>query len=558
MKKIRIAGPPGTGKTTFLVETFYNKIQDYPATDILVISHTRAAANHIRDEILSTKNIELYQEKYKKEIFYKITTAKSTLNENVSTIHKYCKDQLKVSKDNIFEINDYNNLINLDPLFNKHTKTKTFKSIQHLLKQHPFFRFFNFARDNVGKTKKDLTSYYMDLTYEEKNEFKYTLPELSNLAALFTNYKTDPDLHSRVGDVLDFTDMVEYYCKLANDPLIKVLIVDEAQDSSVIQRQAEIKMSRNCDFFYKAGDPDQAIFEFSGANPKTFHEEFAKPEVELKEGHRCPRIINEYCKKIIQPIWKAFEYQRVWLPREELDQEGKRNGVVVEGEIYGLINLKNSPNLEILVQKLKSTKETFIFTHRAGKAENAIDFLFNQGMPMDFLGEIYPFKYPKVQIKNHREFNSFVTGEKLTISSIKRMLKEIDLKYLGSKYSEDNMDLIEKGSYSMDYFIKNNYLTSTVKKATSFQDINKPASFQMQNYIKTIVDNDRDLDKPRIFIANIHKIKGLEYDNVILDQKLTRTEPPFTKIRLKFVACSRSKKSLFLIKSSNTQKGLTL
>ena len=51
---------------------------------------------------------------------------------------------------------------------------------------------------------------------------------------------------------------------------------------------------------------------------------------------------------------------------------------------------------------------------------------------------------------------------------------------------------------------------------------------------------------------------GLEYDNVILDQKLTRTEPPFTKIRLKFVACSRAKKSLFLIKSSNTQKGLTL
>ena len=63
MKKIRIAGPPGTGKTTFLVETFYNSIQDYSIADILVISHTRAAANHIRDEILSTKNIELYQKR---------------------------------------------------------------------------------------------------------------------------------------------------------------------------------------------------------------------------------------------------------------------------------------------------------------------------------------------------------------------------------------------------------------------------------------------------------------------------------------------------------------
>ena len=558
MKKIRIAGPPGTGKTTFLVETFYNSIQDYSIADILVISHTRAAANHIRDEILSTKNIELYQKKYKKEIFYKVTAAKSALNENVSTIHKYCKDQLKVSKDNIFEINDYNNLINSEPLFNKHTKTKTFKYIQSLLKQHPFFKFFNFARDTVGKTREDLISYHRRLTYEERKEFKYTLPELLNLATLYTEYKTDINLHSRVGDVLDFTDMIEYYCERANDPFIKVLIVDEAQDSSVVQRQAEVKMSKNCDFFYKAGDPDQAIFEFSGADPKSFHLEFAKPEVELKEGYRCPRVINEYCKKIIQPIWEKFQYQRVWLTREELDEEGKRNGIVAEGEIYGLNNLKTSPYLETLVQKLKSTKETFIFTHRAGKADNVLEFLKDQGMPMDFLGETYPFKYPKAQIKNHREFNNFVVGEKLTLSSIKKMFKEIDFKYLGFKYSEDNMDLINPGSYTIDYFIKNNYLISDVKKTTNFQDINKPVSFKMQNYIKKIVDNDRDLDSPRIFVANIHKIKGLEYDNVILDQKLTRPESFFTKIRLKFVACSRAKKSLFLIKSSSNQKGLTL
>ena len=65
---------------------------------------------------------------------------------------------------------------------------------------------------------------------------------------------------------------------------------------------------------------------------------------------------------------------------------------------------------------------------------------------------------------------------------------------------------------------------SLFKKTTNFQEINKPFSFKMQDYIKKIVDNDRDLDGPKIFVANIHKIKGLEYDNVILDQKLTRPE----------------------------------
>jgi Ni2+-binding GTPase involved in maturation of urease and hydrogenase len=40
MKKIRIAGPPGTGKTTDLVKTYYSHLDEYDPTDIIVISHT--------------------------------------------------------------------------------------------------------------------------------------------------------------------------------------------------------------------------------------------------------------------------------------------------------------------------------------------------------------------------------------------------------------------------------------------------------------------------------------------------------------------------------------
>ena len=116
---------------------------------------------------------------------------------------------------------------------------------------------------------------------------------------------------------------------------IKVLIVDEAQDSSVIQRKAEEIMSKNVEYFYKAGDPDQSIFEFAGADPDSFHREFANPEIELEQGYRCPRVINEYCKKIINPIWTTlWIFERVWKPKKELDENGNRTGVVVEGEIF--------------------------------------------------------------------------------------------------------------------------------------------------------------------------------------------------------------------------------
>ena len=41
MKKIRIAGPPGTGKTTRLVRIFYESLDKYSPADMLLMSHTK-------------------------------------------------------------------------------------------------------------------------------------------------------------------------------------------------------------------------------------------------------------------------------------------------------------------------------------------------------------------------------------------------------------------------------------------------------------------------------------------------------------------------------------
>ena len=69
MKKIRIAGPPGTGKTTDLVKTYYSHLDEYDPTDIIVISHTNAAANHIRDRISDDKSVLSFEKDTGKNIF---------------------------------------------------------------------------------------------------------------------------------------------------------------------------------------------------------------------------------------------------------------------------------------------------------------------------------------------------------------------------------------------------------------------------------------------------------------------------------------------------------
>ena len=55
MKKIRIAGPPGTGKTTYLVKKYYEALSTYQPADIIGYPHTNTAANHIRGKIIDIK-----------------------------------------------------------------------------------------------------------------------------------------------------------------------------------------------------------------------------------------------------------------------------------------------------------------------------------------------------------------------------------------------------------------------------------------------------------------------------------------------------------------------
>ena len=554
MPQIRIAGPPGTGKTTQLVEIYYNRLEEYSPTQIMIISHTNTAADHIRNKITDIETIQKYEDDTGKKLLQVIKNSKETLKENVSTIHKFCKDRLE--KGLAFNMDDYENLKIQKPKFNKHTLDKQFYNVSLLVTSHPFFKFTSMARDNG----KDILPYYRSLTEEEKADYQYLPEELVEMSKQYKDFKTNKKINGRESRLLDFQDMVEEFCdneemSVASCKNIKVLIVDEAQDSSVIQRKAEEIMSRNVDYFYKAGDPDQSIFEFAGADPDSFHKEFADPEIELKEGYRCPRVVNEYCKKIISPIWAHYGYERAWKPREELDENGNRTGVVVEGEMYYLSDLAQDPFASELKNRILNTKESFIFTFRGGDPTQIINYLTSIGMPMKIAKEDQKtkFKYPAQMIKNQRAYIDFVSGKEVTIPQSKKFIKAMKDDYV-LKTEEDLDKQVEKGTYNIDWFIDNKYALPGIKNTNDFQILIKDyphKNIETKNYVREIVNKNRDLEDPRVFVENIHTIKGKEFDNVVFDFRLTRDEQMFTKKRLKFVACSRAKKTLWILKSKS-------
>ena len=64
--------------------------------------------------------------------------------------------------------------------------------------------------------------------------------------------------------------MIERTIKEVDFPRLKVLILDGAQDCTPLQWSVIYKMAMKADRIYLAGDDDQGIYKWNGADPKYF------------------------------------------------------------------------------------------------------------------------------------------------------------------------------------------------------------------------------------------------------------------------------------------------
>ena len=110
--------------------------------------------------------------------------------------------------------------------------------------------------------------------------------------------------------------------------------------------------------------------------------------------------------------------------------------------------------------------------------------------------------------------------------------------------------LIQK-EYTFDEFVKLGLVNEEAKQYKDFFAVKIKDDVARKQYIQKTMYHKLDLQKKiKIFYGNIHKIKGSEFDNSILDETITRDENEFTRRRLRYVACSRARKTLWLLKTS--------
>lgn len=126
--------------------------------------------------------------------------------------------------------------------------------------------------------------------------------EFKRFQATLHDYKQSRNL-------VDFTDMLE----MGQAPLdVDVVIVDEAQDLSTLQWEYLRRVvTPNARRIFIAGDDDQAIFQWSGADVAAFQHLEGDREV-LHQSHRVPVAVHCVAERIVGGI--RNRYHKSYLP----------------------------------------------------------------------------------------------------------------------------------------------------------------------------------------------------------------------------------------------------
>ena len=533
-----IPGPPGTGKThRWLKNKYAGFLKQYPWDRIVILSHTNTAADEI---IKAIKNVD--EETGLPDIPEIADKPDTHLQDQICTIHSYFRGEY-------VSINKYERKDHV--AFCKDNSGMNIVKKNTPWDKHPLYEFISHAH---GKgydltSEKELEKYWALCDRSRYQNYRLQGPGgLLKLKKKYDKWRDDPE-HKRV----DFVDMIDNFRFEAAVPTnIDVLIVDEAQDCSKPQIAALQKAATYAKEFIFIGDADQTIHEYAGSDPEYFYQlantEQAKAN-ELTEGLRCGQTINKICRNIIAPVWEAYgRYsERTWTSTD------------VVGKSYYIPGLNQGCKAkDVLINKILNTDETFLFTYRGNPTHKDInEFLQNNGIDYKMVsGSAHVSRENFSCFKNWKNF----MNDKVSKQQIKEYWK-----LMGSKVKVNGQGDVDKlkplidRDYNVQELIDAGYLKPEIKQFERFsQLLNHEALSKNEKlipkipYINKVLTNGMDTTKkPRVQHDTIHKVKGLTFDNVIVDLSTYYPETKgFEATRLAYVAYSRGRIDCWTIGSS--------
>ena len=493
MKTI-VLGPPGTGKTTTLLNEVDRYLKQTDPDKIGYFSFTQKAAHEARDRAMSKFNLGEGDLPY------------------FRTLHSLAFRRLGIKKEDVLQRRHYEDLgkktgysLDYNEYDNEHTGLFTTKS--------DLLRIIQLAklRGITPEQQYNLKEHTQDIEIGQLKQFVYDLNQ----------YKKEYNL-------IDFTDMITEFVKSDKSPKFDVVFIDEAQDLSLSQWDMARSIWDKTGDTFIAGDDDQAIFRWAGADVDSFITQTGKI-MQLTQSYRIPQVVHDIASKIVNKIQNRLPKE--WRPKTQ-------RGLLSYYDDFEQVNMKQGNWLVL-------ARTRFMLNELE-------DQLYSRGL------------YYENKFKTNKEQDLYKA-----ITDWENLRKDVDINYdqvsiiasymTQNHFEKQSLKYMNKDTnYKMSGLRERGWLKTDKIWFEAFDD----APQKKVRYIRRMRENGEKLNSaPRIILSTIHGVKGGEQDNVVLLTDLSRNTQrnyennPDDENRLFYVGATRTKNHLHVIRPKDIYKG---
>ena len=493
-----VVGPPGTGKTTFLLNKTEELIEKgYAPNKIGYLAFTRKAANEALSR--ATHKFDLDPD----DLPY------------FRTIHSLCYHALNLGKADVMA---GNNFVELSQVLGEKLNTSS-----------------NMLEGSIRVTTTADKMLFLENTgrnqcLDHKTQYNKTNPDFSwrHFDWFCRSYKKYKDSNFLV----DYTDMLEKFIQNKNVPNLDILFVDEAQDLSSLQWECIDKLAKGVEHVYVAGDDDQAIFKWAGADVDRFIQ-LKGNVIQLTQSYRIPRSVHKIAHGVIKRVKERRPKE--WIPKEE-------EGSVNYHRSYEHINFSDGEWLILarnnyLLNNVQNHLRSLGFLYQRNNTLSVSEKLLLAIKSWELLrkGEAVSFE----RVKTIYSYMSVGKG----IERGKKRLTHAD----------------EESFYTLENLKNDHGLLVDSVWHESFDRL----GVKEREYLISCLRRNEKVSTPRIKLATIHASKGGESENVVLLTDLAGstwdelTHNPDTENRPFYVGRTRTKQNLHVIQPT-TNKYFTI
>tara|TARA_R110000796_G_C14526534_1_gene431401 strand:+ start:204 stop:1700 length:1497 start_codon:yes stop_codon:yes gene_type:complete len=479
-----ILGPPGTGKTTTLLSLIEDELgQGTQPENIGFFTFTKKAVTEGKQRAVNKFNIS------DRDLpFFR-------------TLHSLAFRQLGLTRESVVSHTD---IKDLNEKMNLRLTGRTTSDEGHIF----------------GMTHDDRLAFIENLARVRNIPLKEQWHEVEDAVGWFEleRFARGLELFKKDRLLVDYTDMLHKFLVEGTVPALDVMFVDEAQDLSPLQWAVVRKVAEKAKKIYVAGDDDQAIYKWAGADVDYLINN-SKNSMILKQSYRVPSAVHELAKRCIGQVQSRIHKE--WTPRKE----------------EGLVRWE--PNIELVDME----KGDWLVLARTNYLLEDIDaYCRNEGWFFEVKGRP---SISEAKVRAVIFWERLGKGDAIGLTECANILKFIKVE------KPKKLDMLDSNSILQYQDLKSHFPELPDGRWYDVFTLLSPSDI---SYIRAMLRRGEKITKqPRIRLSTIHAAKGGEATNVVLLTDITTRvyknyqQNPDDENRVFYVAITRTKENLYLI-----------